>query len=159
MTATLIDGTPVGISLAYKELVDNQLWDRLIEHIINNEHMDRSLAVRVMNEALGLLLLCAKDPASKYSPSDLVDAGVHAFLDRPDAFEAFCLRIAGRPLQHVPIDSFVGDYAEAKDPAMTMQAMCAYGPADETLWVDILRGSDPEPPEPPSRPARCVISA
>ena len=95
MTATFSE-TTVGTELTYKGLIDKQLWERLVERLVKDEDMERNLAERVMNEALGFLNLLANEPNTPYSPSATVDLGWHTFILYTREYAAFCNRIAGR---------------------------------------------------------------
>ena len=126
--------TAVSTELAYAPLVDEQLFGRLVTRIVNDEEMERPLATRVMNEALGFLALCAVEPEEKHSPSETVDVGWHTFLMYTREYADFSERVAGRFLHHEPTDVPGVEYAKA-DPSKTMEAMAKYGPVDEMLWT------------------------
>lgn len=130
MTATL-----TAADLAYKGLVDGETWERLVARIVKDEDVERPLAERIMNEALGFLQLCAREPDGKYSPSATVDIGWHTFILYTREYAAFGQRIAGRFLHHSPTDVPGVDYSGGNTPAQTMQAMLKYGPVDEMLWA------------------------
>jgi hypothetical protein len=134
MTATISEVT-AGVTLAYKNLVDEQLWERLVSRIIKDEDVERALAERIMNEALGFLELCANEPDGKHSPSATVDIGWHTFILYTREYAAFCQRDAGRFIHHEPTDVPGMDYTGANDSAYTMQVMLARGPVDKMLWT------------------------
>lgn len=123
------------VQLAYRHLVDTVLWERLVARLVKDESMERSLAERVMNEALGFLQLCALEPDMAYGPSDTVDPGWHTFLMYTSDYAEFCDRLAGRFIHHNPTDIPGVDYSGGTTPAQTMRAMRKYGPVDEMLWV------------------------
>jgi hypothetical protein len=134
MTATISE-TLVGTELTYRGLISEQLWERLVNRIAKDENMERALAERVMNEALGFLQLCAVEPEGKYSPSVTVDIGWHTFILYTQEYAAFSKRVAGRFLHHEPTDVPGVDYASANDGAKTIHAMRVYGPVDDMLWA------------------------
>jgi hypothetical protein len=134
MTATISETTAC-TTLAYKGLIDEQLWERLVKRLVHDEDMERTLAERVMNEALGFLGLLAHEPNIPYSPSATVDPGWHTFILYTREYAAFCDQIAGRFIHHNPTDTPGVDYSDGNTPAQTMQAMLRYGPVDEMLWV------------------------
>ena len=141
MTATISDAT-VGTELAYKGLVDEQLWERLVNRIVKDESMERDLAERVMNEALGFLQLCANEPDGNYSPSTTVDVGWHTFILYTREYAAFCDRVAGTFIHHNPTDIPGMDYSDGMTPAQTMEAMRKYGPVDDMLWASAADCND-----------------
>lgn len=134
MTAAVSEA-PTGTELVYKDLIDEQLWERLVSRIVKDEHMERPLAERVMNEALGFLQLCSKEPDNSYGPSETVDIGWHTFILYTREYAEFCNRVAGHFIHHAPTDVPGMDYTAEKSGKDTMQAMLAYGPVDEMLWV------------------------
>lgn len=128
MTATISEAT-VSTTLAYKGLIDDQLWKRLVNRIAHDEGMEHSLAERVMNEALGFLQLCAKEPDGKYSPSVVVDIGWHTFILYTREYAGFCERVAGRFLHHEPTDVPGDANNGVNDSEQTMQAIDSTGPS------------------------------
>ena len=140
--ATTITSTKTSHQLAYKCLVSDQLWERLVGRIVKDEGMERDLAERTMNEALGFLQLCAKKPSGQFSPSATVDIGWHTFILYTKEYAAFCQRIAGHFLHHNPTDEPETDYTGANDSTATMQAMLTYGPVDEMLWAHAANCND-----------------
>lgn len=76
--------------LAHRRLVGRQLWNRLVNRIVEDESMDRSTAERIMDQALGFLLLGVKDPDGHYSPSPLVDVGWHTFILYTRPYAKWC---------------------------------------------------------------------
>jgi hypothetical protein len=134
MTATLPEAE-TSAKLAYKCLIDEQLWERLVNRVVKDEQIERPLAERIVNEALGFLQLCASEPDGDYSPSATVDIGWHTFILYTREYANFCEQIAGRFIHHAPTDLPGVDYTGANDSSKTMQAMLAYGPVDEMLWA------------------------
>jgi hypothetical protein len=121
--------------LAHRDLVDEQLWHRLVSRIVNEHGVDTGYAERTMNQALGFLLLCAKDSSAAFSPSEAVDVGWHTFLMYTREYQEFCRRVAGGFIHHSPND--VDDAAEHDTCAAdTVAAMRSYGiEVDEELWL------------------------
>jgi hypothetical protein len=128
--------------LAYKGLIDDVLWGRLTDRIVKDHNMDRSLAERVMNEALGFLKLCGMMPVVEnyelggFRPSELVDVGWHTFLLYTREYAAFCARIAeGRFIHHNPSDVPGVVYPTVGNTDRTIDAMRVHGPVDMELWA------------------------
>lgn len=134
----------------------DQLWVRLVNRIIEDnahEGIDRPLAERIMNEALGFLNLCAWE--SGHSPSPMVDKGWHALLHYSYEDEALGYALAGRRLYHMPSDvegfsdtiegrgKCEDEHCHCKSAARsvrrtisdTLAALRQLGPVDEELWV------------------------
>lgn len=134
MTATTSEITS-GAKLAYRNLIGDQLWERLVHRLVRDEAIERDLAERIMNEALGFLQLCAREPDGKFSPSATVDIGWHVFVLYTKDYANFSQRVAGRFLHHEPTDDPGTDYSDGFIPKQTMQVMRKYGPVDEMLWT------------------------
>lgn len=132
-------GLPVladGVALSHKELVDSELWDRLVNRIAKDESMELSLAERIMDQALAFLALCAKDPEGNYSPSPLVDIGWHTFILYTKPYADFCMRMNGRFIHHNPSDVEGVDYGTGNI-ARTVMALREHGLViDEPLWAN-----------------------
>lgn len=121
-------------SLVNKSLVDEQLWQRLVNRIVKDEGMERGLAERIMNESLGFLRLCAIEPNGRYSPSPLVDIGWHTFILYTREYAAFCIKVAGMFIHHEPTE--VEDATrEMRGNANPIAVMRANGiTVDAALW-------------------------
>jgi len=89
---------------AAEPMIDH-LWDRWVNRLETDfPHMgvDKPLAERIMNEALGYWQLCAFE--SGYGPSPLVDLGVHTGLLYTPEIEVFFFALCGRFIHHCPTD-------------------------------------------------------
>lgn len=118
-------------------LLDREVQDRLVTSLMHQKQMDRSLAERVMNEVVGFLSLVASSTDGEaYSPSRIVDMGWHAFILYTREYGAFCEKVAGRFIHHVPTD--VGDsISELKGAGHTLDALRKAGfDVDEQLWLE-----------------------
>ena len=82
-----------------------------------------------------LRVACALHPGDHLSPSEMVDAGWHAFLLHTREYAEFCARVAGRFIHHRP--SGPGEARPAREAiGATIAAMRAAGlPVDAGLWV------------------------
>jgi hypothetical protein len=120
--------------LSSRTLVDDRLWNRLVTRIVLENGMDHAYAERVMDQALGFLLLCAMDPTNNYRPSAMVDIGWHTFLLYTKDYAAFCQRVAGYFIHHVPDDEPTETSAESgPDTAGAMVAAGIF--VDAELWA------------------------
>jgi hypothetical protein len=164
-----IPEAPVGAALTNRHLVDEELWQRLVNRIVKDERMELALAERIMDQALGFLLLCAlyrkrsrirrfldwvlafvrwrpQRAQPGYSPSELVDIGWHTFILYTREYAAFCQRVAGRFIHHLPADEPATAFSIRSTPdagnvdylRRTVAAMRAWGiTVDEPLWLGI----------------------
>jgi hypothetical protein len=131
VTESTVLSTP---QLSSKNLVDDRLWNRLVARIVLENGMDHAYAERVMEQALGFLRLCAGNPTNKYRPSAMVDIGWHTFLLYTKDYAAFCQRVAGYFIHHVPDDE-VTETPSGSEPD-TAAAMAAAGIlVDTELWA------------------------
>jgi hypothetical protein len=132
---TPVAEAPVGHTLANKHLISDALWNRLVGRIVKDKSMDRSLAERIMDQALAFLALCAADRKGGYSPSPLVDIGWHTFILYTRAYAAFGEKMGGF-IHHEPSDVEGVDYGTGQI-ARTVAALKSHGIAvDEPLWVN-----------------------
>ncbi|MCG8917511.1 hypothetical protein L6E12_17140 [Actinokineospora sp. PR83] len=147
-----------------RSLIDAGLFDRLVRRIGAEEEMDRSLAERVVDQALAFLAACAVNTADPLAPSELVDVGWHTFILHTRDYAQFCHRIAGRFIHHVPTSEYDrnadGDNARATL-VRTVEAIERTGLAlDEDLWSTsgskcqkcsgCHNGCHDDPPPPPA---------
>ncbi|WP_435212588.1 glycine-rich domain-containing protein [Streptomyces sp. bgisy034] len=134
---TFVVETVEGRELAHKHLIDDQLWDRLVNRIIKDESVERSLAERIMDQALAFLTLCARSESkTSYSPSPLVDIGWHTFILYTKAYAAFCEKMGGFFIHHEPSDVPGIDYGTGNI-ARTVAALTAAGiTVDKSLWAN-----------------------
>lgn len=99
-----VNGSATLKKLVNKDLVEPQLWNRLVARITQETRYEPSLAERIMDQAIGFLRLCAESAHASYSPSPIVDIGWHTFLLYTREYADFCDRVAGRFIHHVPSD-------------------------------------------------------
>lgn len=110
---TVIEDITAERRLSHKHLVDDVTWERLVKRIVrDNDDIDRPLAEKIMNEALGFLYLAAIAPWERHSPSPKVDIGWHTFLQYTRAYAAFCEKYAGRFIHHEPFDEPGVEYGD-----------------------------------------------
>jgi len=90
--------------LAGRDLISDGLFARLTKRIVSDDGGDLSTAERVVDQALAYLATCART-TEPLSPSRMVDLGWHTFILYTREYAAFCQRVAGRFIHHVPSDS------------------------------------------------------
>lgn len=135
-------------ALVYQNLVDEQLWGRLVNRIVKDEGFDLELAEKVMNEALGFLHCCALNQGSSLAPSPLVDIGWHTFLLYTREYASFCDYYADRFLHHSPND-VPGVQSVTKGFTFTAKIMQDKGYAvNELLWTNHCPEHYPFPAQP-----------
>jgi hypothetical protein len=145
VTTTLAAPPGASLALAYQQLVNPGLWDRLTARVRRSlefqlqfgkldETEQIAWAERIMNETLGFLQFCATSPVQGFAPSELVDIGWHTFILYTREYAAFCEEIAGRFIHHAPND-VPGISSVGQGPTATTQAMLEVGIAVDTeLW-------------------------
>ncbi|MCM4077711.1 glycine-rich domain-containing protein [Paractinoplanes hotanensis] len=87
-----------------RTLVAPDLFDRLTRRI-TTEHpdLDDGMPHRILDQALAFLGTSAT-ATQPLGPSELVDIGWHTFILYTVDYAAFCERVAGRFIHHVPDD-------------------------------------------------------
>lgn len=137
MTITLPE--PVTVQPA-RTLVPAGLFGRLTARIVADHGLDWPMAERIMTEALAYLRAAAT-ATEPLSPSETVDIGWHTFLLYTREYAAFCQRVAGQFIHHVPDDDpdepAAGDGHEVL--RRTVAALTATGHAvDAELWMPVV---------------------
>jgi len=121
-----------------RSLVSWDLFDRLVHRIVTDDKLERDMAERIIDQALAFLSACATNTGAALAPSELVDIGWHVFLLHTRDYAAFCDRIAGRFLHHVPTgpDDPAAGGESARDTLLrTVAAIEAAGfVIDADLW-------------------------
>jgi hypothetical protein len=125
-----------------RSLVSPELFRRLTDRIVDSERLECDLAERIMDQALAFLLACAVNVGAPLAPSELVDIGWHTFLLDTQEYAAFCDRVAGRFVHHVPTDNHRTDESPSDVLARTVTAMRTLGlQLDDALWPCTALGS------------------
>ncbi len=122
-------------NLPNKSLINEQTWEKLVGYMVKEKDMERSLAERIMDQALGFLKLISVTPGRTFCPSKTVDIGWHAFLMHTRDYTAFCNEINGQYIHHepTPVEIVV---ARTGGVTETVRAMKANGIfVDEVLWT------------------------
>jgi hypothetical protein len=118
-----------------RELIAPGLFDTLTLKVMAGGGLDRGTAEKVVEQALAFLVACVLYPEDHLSPSEMVDAGWHAFLLHTREYAEFCARVAGRFIHHRPAGP--GEARPAREAiGATIAAMRAAGlRVDADLWV------------------------
>lgn len=144
--------------IAGSTLVTPTVFDRLVRRIVIDDRIAHPLADRIVDQALAFLGACARNIGASLAPSELVDIGWHAFLLHTRDYVAFCDRLAGRFLHHVPVDADPHTGATARQAIRrTVAAISEAGYViDHDLWFRANAGDctgchngchdDPPPP-------------
>lgn len=129
---TLTDQRTTGTSLIAPELF-NRLTARIAaEH----PELSADMPARIMDQALAFLAACVVT-TEPIGPSDLVDIGWHTFIFHTIDYAAFCERVAGRFVHHVPdpTDEQTGTEWPTMPVSRAVEAIRAAGYGiDPQLW-------------------------
>ncbi|MFF1743237.1 glycine-rich domain-containing protein [Streptomyces mirabilis] len=118
-------------------LVDPEVTERLARRV-TADHPDigEATARRIVGQAAAFIAASGQQPGRDLVPSKLVDYGWHAFILHTVDYAAFCRRVVGRFVHHVPTDEdeqVPGGAAAARE--RTTAAIEAAGYAVDTdLW-------------------------
>jgi hypothetical protein len=86
-----------------RNLVSADLFDRLVDRLAADESLSREDALRVMEQTLMFLKMCADHPQETLAPTKAVDPGWHTFILHTEDYAEFCTRVAGRFIHHRPM--------------------------------------------------------
>lgn len=131
-------------STRYRQLIDDQLWDRLVRRVAVEERIGFKQAESIMDATLGFLQLCAEHPGRRFAPSRLVDIGWHTFILYTKSYADFCHRVADRYIHHEPND-VPGAPSDTGGAAATIAFMRQHGICfNLEMWVgDVESEYDP----------------
>lgn len=148
---------PVMQTVEARSLVSPAFFARLSRRVATVHGLDQDVAERVADQALAYLATSAqKGPgAGQFSPSPMVDLGLHTFLEYTEEYDTFFLARGWEKVHHHPWDEPTQAYeSSAVVIPRTLAAIEAAGyvvlPA---LWqadrVDCSDDSDGKPGDPP----------
>ncbi|WP_328404448.1 hypothetical protein OHS70_35505 [Streptomyces sp. NBC_00390] len=89
--------------ISARQLVDDELFGRLLTFLELEENMTRQHAERVMEQALAFIDMAGHRTDVPLSPSSMVDPGWHAFMLHTREYAAFCEQRFGGFLHHAPV--------------------------------------------------------
>lgn len=123
-------------------LVDPEMTQRLAARITKDHPgIDLTTARRIVGQAAAFLAAGAAQPGAELSPSKAVDIGWHTWILHTVDYAAFCDRIAGRFIHHVPTPD--GESVESGPEAgrrRTLDALTAAGfRIDHDLWPEAAK--------------------
>ena len=108
---------------------------------ITSEHpeINKATALRIVGQTAAFIAASGQQPGQALAPSQLVDIGWHTFLLHTVDYAAFCERVAGRFVHHVPTDEGKETPSGAQATReRTLAAITAAGyTVDEELWPDL----------------------
>lgn len=118
-------------------LVDPEVMSRLIRRVTaEHPEINDETARRIVGQAAAFIATSGRQPGRDLVPSELVDYGWHAFILHTVDYAAFCERVTGRFVHHVPTDEneqTPGGAAAARE--RTTAAIQAAGyTVDTELW-------------------------
>jgi hypothetical protein len=129
------------------DLVEPALLDRLVRrNALDHAELTDDMPERIADQALAFLAACAV-ATEPLGPSDAVDIGWHTFILYTREYAAFCDRVAGRFIHHLPDDSGSDDAGPDDDQhrvplarAVTAIRVAGYA-VDGDLWgIDATTG-------------------
>ncbi|MBX9397499.1 hypothetical protein K4749_28915 [Streptomyces sp. TRM72054] len=86
-------------------LVDPEVTDRLARRITTDHPgIDEATARSIVGQAAAFIAASGRQPGQSLVPSELVDYGWHAFILHTVDYAAFCDRVVGHFVHHVPTD-------------------------------------------------------
>ena len=126
-------------------LVEPEVMERLAVRITKDHPAtDMVTARRIVGQTAAFLAAGAALPGVELSPSKTVDVGWHTWILHTVDYAAFCDRVAGRFIHHVPTPD--GESAEGGHEAVrqrTLDAMTAAGfQIDHDLWSEAAMMGD-----------------
>lgn len=138
--------------LPHRQLMEDAvpgLWDRLVKRLMTKDadfqkdfglyaqDLQQRWAERIIDASIAYLRVHREYPGRCFSPSDMVDIGVHVTLLYTREYRALSRAVAGRVVEHNPTDVPGVDYSESPRMTQTVAAMKDAGMfVDESLWQE-----------------------
>lgn len=118
-------------------LLNPEVTGRLIRRVTTDHpELSEETARRIVGQAAAFVAASGQQPGRGLMPSELVDYGWHAFILHTVDYAAFCQKVAGQFVHHVPTDEdeqTPGGAAAARE--RTVSAIQAAGyTVDAELW-------------------------
>lgn len=118
-----------------RSLIADDLFERLIAWLAEDEQIERQLAERVMDQTLVFLKACADNPDIPLRPSKVVDLGWHTFVLHTHDYAKFCEHVACRFIHHTP-EEFALPTSAKETLTPTIEIMKTTGlMVDDSLWT------------------------
>lgn len=123
-------------------LLDPQVSERLIRRVaLDHPEISETTARRIVGQAAAFIAASGQQPGQSLAPSQLVDIGWHTFILHTVDYAAFCERVVGRFVHHVPTDEdeqMPGGAEETRDRTLLAIAAAGYT-VDLELWPDVAK--------------------
>ncbi|MGV9506331.1 glycine-rich domain-containing protein [Streptomyces tendae] len=121
-------------------LVDPEVTERLARRITTvHAEISEATARRIVGQAAAFIAASGELRGQSLAPSELVDYGWHAFILHTVDYAAFCERVAGGFVHHVPTDEddrMPGGAQATRERALAAITAAGYI-VDEELWPDL----------------------
>ncbi|WP_328770561.1 glycine-rich domain-containing protein [Streptomyces sp. NBC_00286] len=121
-------------------LVDREVMSRLVRRVTTDHpEISAETAHRIVGQAAAFVAASGRQSGQVLVPSELVDHGWHAFILHTVDYAAFCQRVVGRFVHHVPTDEdeqMLGGAAAARE-----QTVAAIQDAGYTVDADLWRSA------------------
>ncbi|MQA64017.1 MAG: hypothetical protein GEU86_21700 [Actinophytocola sp.] len=117
-----------------RSVISEELFSRLIRHLMRDEGIDRGRAERIIDQAVAFVVTSGKYPHAFLRPSKQVDTGWHTMILHTLDYRQFCVNVVGRFVDHIPTED-EGDNNGSKHTERTVAAMQEVGfYVDPELW-------------------------
>ncbi|MET9123036.1 hypothetical protein [Streptomyces sp. NPDC004528] len=120
-------------------LVERDVADRLTRRVTaDHPEISASTARRIVGQAAAFIAASGQQHTRELAPSKLVDYGWHAFILHTVDYAAFCQKVVGRFVHHVPTDDGQAAADAGQMRERTLAAITAAGfTIDPELWPDM----------------------
>ncbi|MFG2194876.1 glycine-rich domain-containing protein [Streptomyces sp. NPDC048639] len=119
-----------------RTLLGSELVNRLATRIVKDHPgIDLPFADRIVTQTAAFLAACGDNTGQPLSPSGSIDVGWHTFILHTREYAAFCQRIAGHFVHHVPTDPDEGEEGTAA--AARQRTLEAITAADYTVDLEL----------------------
>lgn len=127
-----------------RDLLDGETFDILAGYVAKHQEVTRAYAERMVEQMLVWMRAVADNPGVRLAMDETVDPAWHAFILHSQQYSAFCERMFGFYLHHVPPAPGVSHSAEEVD--RTLRALRGTGyHVDEEFWVGAKPCCPPNP--------------
>lgn len=116
-----------------RTLIAPELFERLTSRLAREKEISQADAANRVTQALAFLKASADNPGKHLAPPFPVDDAWHLFILHTKEYAAFCHRIAGRFIHHVPADGMPDDGEAIQATADLMRRSGL--PVDDQMWA------------------------